>query len=193
MLTLIPVTAPGVALDTLYSFTGTNYGYNPFGGLVQTKDGNFYGTALFGGATDDGTVFRMATNGAVSLVHSFRYSTDGSTPYAMLTLGTNGSLYGANYQGGSQGYGTLFRMTTNGLTTVIASVNYDTSGGYPVAGLVQGLDGNYYGPTLEGGLSGYGTMFRVTSGNAFSTLRSFTCTPLFSTKQRLVLYGELIS
>ena len=172
-LALFPVTAPGVALDTLYSFAGANYGYNPYAGLVQTKDGNFYGTALLGGSTDDGTVFRMNTNGIIALVHAFNYSSDGAVPYAMLTLATNGSLYGANYEGGASGYGTLFRMTTNGVTTILAAVNYTTSGGFPVAGLVQGRDGNFYGPTLEGGLSGYGTLFRVTSGNGFSTLRSF--------------------
>jgi uncharacterized repeat protein (TIGR03803 family) len=173
VLALVPVTEPGVALDTLYSFAGTTYGYSPFAGLVQTLDGNFYGTALLGGTTGDGTVFRMATNGAVSLVHSFNYNTDGSEPYAMLTLGTNGSLYGGNYVGGSSGYGTVFRMTTNGVTTTLAAVNYTTSGGFPVAGLVQGKDGNFYGPTLQGGLSGYGTLFRVTSPAGFSTLRSF--------------------
>ena len=48
VLALIPVTVPGVVLDTLYSFAGTNYGYNPYAGLVQAKDGNFYGTALAG-------------------------------------------------------------------------------------------------------------------------------------------------
>ena len=173
VLALIPVTVPGVALDSLYSFAGANYGSVPFAGLVQTKDGNLYGTAMQGGVNQDGTVFRVTTNGVISLVHSFNYNTDGALPYAMLTLGSNGSLYGANYFGGSLGYGTVFRMTTNGVTTVLAGVNYTTSGGYPVGGLVQGRDGNYYGPTLEGGLSGYGTLFRVTSANAFSTLRSF--------------------
>ena len=173
VLALIPVTVPGVVLDILYSFASTNYGFNPFAGLTQTKDGNFYGTALSGGANGDGTVFRMTTNGIVSLVHGFNYSTDGAVPYAALTLGANGSLYGVNYLGGSSGYGTLFRMTTNGVTTTLASLNYTTSGGYPVAGMVQGRDGSFYGPTLEGGLSGYGTLFRVTSANSFSTLRSF--------------------
>ena len=172
-LALVPVTIPGIALDTMYSFVGTNFGYTPYAGLVQAKDGNFYGTALYGGLTDDGTVFRMTTNGAVSRVHSFTYSTDGSVPYAMLTLGTNGSLYGANYQGGSSGYGTVFRMTISGGTTILAAPNYDASGGFPIGGLVQGRDGNFYGPTLEGGLSSYGTLFRVTAGNTFSTLHSF--------------------
>jgi uncharacterized repeat protein (TIGR03803 family) len=173
VLALIPVTASGVVLDNVYSFSGTDFGYNPYAGLVQANDGNFYGTALAGGATDDGTVFRMTTNGIVSLVHAFDSSTDGSMPYAALTQGTNGSLYGVNSSGGSSGDGTLFRMTTNGTTTVLASVNSTTSGASPVAGVVQGRDGNFYGTTLEGGLSDYGTLFRVTSANAFSTLRSF--------------------
>ncbi|HVM50176.1 MAG TPA: choice-of-anchor tandem repeat GloVer-containing protein [Candidatus Acidoferrum sp.] len=173
VLALVPVTVPGVSLDTLYSFVGSSVGSVPFAGLVQTTDGNFYGTALAGGSTDDGTVFRLGTNGVVSLVHSFKYSTDGSEPYAMLTLGTNGSLYGGTYDGGSSSYGTIFRMTTNGVTTVLAALNYTSSGGFAVAGLAEAADGNFYGPTLEGGLSGYGTLFRVTPGNAFLTLHSF--------------------
>jgi uncharacterized repeat protein (TIGR03803 family) len=172
VLALVPVTVPGVVLDTLYSFAGNNYGINPFAGLMQAQDGNFYGTALNGGVNDDGTVFRMTTNGIVSLVRAFTSRTDGAVPYAALTQGTNGSLYGVNYLGGTFGDGTLFRMTTNGLITILASLNY-ANGVNPVAGMVQGRDGNFYGPTLQGGLSGFGTLFRVTSGNAFSTLRSF--------------------
>ena len=173
VLGLIPVTAPGVALDTLYSFAGSSYGYNPYAGLIQASDGNFYGTALEGGANGDGTVFRMTTNGIVTLVHAFRYGTDGAGPYAALTQGTNGSLYGVNCAGGSSGYGILFRMTTNGVNTVLGSFNYTTSGGFPIGGMVQGRDGNFYGPTAEGGLSGDGTLFRVTSANSVSTLSSF--------------------
>ena len=173
VLALIPVTVPGVALDTLYSFADTTYGFNPYAGLIQANDGNFYGTALNGGITGDGTAFRMTTNGVVSLVHPFSYSTDGALPYAPLTQGTNGSLYGVNYYGGQSGAGTVFRMTTNGVVTILASLDYTTRGGYPKGGLVQGRDGNFYGPTLYGGPSGYGTLFRVTAANAFSTLSSF--------------------
>ncbi len=173
MLALIPVTASGVALDTLYSFAGTNYGYNPFAGLIQAMDGNFYGTALEGGANGDGTVFRFGTNGLVTLLHSFNYNTDGAMPYAVLTQGTNASLYGVTYYGGSAYYGTVFIMSTNGVVSTTVALNYTTSGGFPVAGMVQGRDGNFYGPTLDGGLSGYGTLFRLTSAKAFTTLSSF--------------------
>jgi uncharacterized repeat protein (TIGR03803 family) len=173
VLAFIPVTAPGAVLDTLYSFADTDPGFNPYAGLVQANDSSFYGTALEGGVNGDGTVFRMTTNGIVSLVHAFKYSTDGAMPYAALTQGTNGSLYGVNYVGGKYGSGTLFRMTTNGATTILASLDYTSGGGYPVAGMVEGRDGSFYGPTLQGGLSDYGTLFRVTSANAASTLRSF--------------------
>ena len=173
VLALIPVTVPGVALDTLYSFADTTYGFNPYAGLIQANDGNFYGTALNGGMSGDGTAYRMTTNGVVSLAHAFSYTTDGAQPYAPLTQGTDGSLYGVNAYGGQSGAGTVFRMTTNGVVTILTSLDYTTRGGYPEGGLVQGRDGNFYGPTLYGGPSGYGTLFRVTSANAFSTLSSF--------------------
>jgi uncharacterized repeat protein (TIGR03803 family) len=173
-LSLVPVTAPGVALDALHSFAGVAYGYTPYAGLVQTPDGNFYGTALDGGANGFGTVYRFSTNGAVSLVHAFTDGTEGAIPYSPLIVGTNGSLYGVTISGGAPGYGTAFRMTTNGANITLAAFNYSGSGGYPVGGLFQAGDGNYYGTTLYGGLSDYGTLFRITAAGSFATLRSFS-------------------
>ncbi len=172
-LALIPVTVPGVTLDTLYSFAGSTFGYVPFAGLVQARDGNFYGTATQGGSSGYGTVFRVTTNGAISLLHAFSDNTEGAIPYSPLIQASNSSLYGVTYIGSSSQYGTAFRMTTNGANTTMAGFNYTTSGGYPVGGVFQAKDGNFYGTTLEGGLSGYGTLFRISSANVLTTLRSF--------------------
>ena len=171
-LALVPVTVAGVSLDTLYSFPGTNFGYNPNAGLIQASDGNFYGTTPGGGATDDGIVFGMTTNGTVSIVHSFSFNDDGAMPLAPLTQGTNGSLYGVNFAGGSSDNGTVFLMTTGG-TVATVHVFADTDGASPLAGVVQGRDGSFYGPTSAGGLSGYGTLFQVTPANTFRNLSSF--------------------
>ena len=67
--------------------------------------------------------------------------------------------------------GTVFRMTTNGTLTTLASFNY-ANGASPQAGLVQGADGNFYGTTEDGGY-GNGTVFRMTTNGTLTTLLSF--------------------
>jgi uncharacterized repeat protein (TIGR03803 family) len=172
-LSLIRVTAPGVILDAMYSFAGTTFGFNPYAGLLQARDGNFYGTALLGGAPGNGTVFKMTPGGSVSLLHAFNGGLDGANPYGGLVQATNGLLYGTTFDGGIYYYGSVFRMTTNGALSTAVSFNYTNNGAYPVAGLAQARDGGFYGLSLEGGLSGYGTVYRITPGGLFVLLSSF--------------------
>ena len=65
---------------------------------------------------------------------------------AGLVLGGDGNFYGTTAAGGSSGYGTVFKVTTNGVLTSLVSFN-DANGAYPSAGLVFGRDGNFYGTT----------------------------------------------
>src|SRR2546428_460173 len=109
LLCLVALCAQGAPIfTTLVSFTGTNNGANPKAGLVQAADGNFYGTTRYGGASDDGTVFKMTPGGALSNLHSFTYTADGAWPVAALAKGTNGSLYGVTTYGGANDWGTVF-------------------------------------------------------------------------------------
>ena len=185
VLNLMDVTSSGVALETLYSFTRNSFGCLPFGGLIQAKNGSFYGTASAGGSQGVGTVFQMDTNGVVKLVYAFpngtsgNYPPNGSLPVAALVQGTNGLLYGTASYGGSTGDGTVFRVTTNGTGTVAWSLNSTNSGSVPYGGLVQGLDGNFYGTTFEGGAYGtsseltYGTVFKATASGSLTAIHSF--------------------
>src|SRR5438034_10894712 len=43
----------------------------------------------------------------------------------------------------------------------------------PFAPLVQGLDGNFYGTTFDGGAGNKGTIFKMTSGGSITFLHSF--------------------
>ena len=174
-LNVIPVTAPGVTLSTLSSFTGgTTSGEFPYSPLLLAGDGNFYGTTIEGGASGDGTVFRFNTNGVMTTPVSFNYN-NGALPYAGLALGRDGNLYGTTSQGGAIGYGTVFRMTTSGALATSANFN-ELNGFYSLAGLVQGNDGNFYGTTLYGGAFGYGNVFRMTPSGALTDLHDFNYT-----------------
>jgi uncharacterized repeat protein (TIGR03803 family) len=151
--------------SALYCFTGGNDGADPYAGLIQTADGSFYGTTFYGGSNALGTVFKLATNGALVAAISFN-GTNGAYPYAGLVQAADGNLYGTTESGGAYtnesgaGCGTVFKLTTNGVLTTLFSFN-GTNGLFPQAGLVQGSDGSFYGTTASGGASGNGTVFRL--------------------------------
>ncbi|HUD83526.1 MAG TPA: choice-of-anchor tandem repeat GloVer-containing protein, partial [Candidatus Saccharimonadales bacterium] len=171
VLSVIPVTAPGVSMSPVVSFSGGSSGTAAYSPIAQGTDGNFYGTTVEGGDNSDGTVFKVTTNGALTTLHQFD-ATDGAVPYGGLCLGKDGFFFGTAASGGTYDEGTLFKITISGLLTTL--INFDgNNGAEPVAGLVQGADGNFYGTALEGGDNGYGTIFRMTAGGALTTLVSF--------------------
>jgi uncharacterized repeat protein (TIGR03803 family) len=108
---------------------------------------------------------------------------NGEHPEAALTQGDDGNFYGTTYNGGDQGFGTVFRVTTNGVLTTLYSFGTITGtngnpldGVYPEGGLTLGSDGDFYGTTWGGGDYGRGTVFRVTSSGVLTTVVSFNGT-----------------
>jgi uncharacterized repeat protein (TIGR03803 family) len=148
-------------LSTLYSFTGGNDGANPVAGLVRGADGNFYGTTEHGGTNGSGTVFKIMTNGTLSALYSFTGGSDGANPAAGLVLGTDGNFYGTAESGGANGSGTVFKITSGGVLTLVYTFTGGDDGAYPNSALVQGTDGNFYGTTSSGGAYGNGAIFRL--------------------------------
>jgi len=165
---------PSGTLTTLYIFAGSD-GANPYAGLVQGSDGNFYGTTKLGGlgpcTGGCGTVFKITPSGTLTTLYGFAGS-DGEFPYAGLVQGSDGNFYGTTYGGGANSDGTVFKITPGGtLTTLYSFASSD--GASPIAGLVQGSDGNFYGTTAGGGANSDGTVFKITPSGALTTLYSF--------------------
>ena len=175
--TVFRVTTNGV-FNTLASFSSST-GENPMGGLALGLDGNFYGATYQGGDNGYGTVFKVTRVGMLTKLASFSL-TNGVAPFCGLTLGNDGNFYGTTAGGGggvgSGAMGAVFKVTTNGILTAIATF-YDTNGNAPYASLTLGRDGNFYGTTFAGGMGGGGTAFQVTSNGVLTTLASFGYAP----------------
>src|ERR1039458_8956501 len=198
--TVFAVTTDGSDFTNLHSFTATsgsypNYtnsdGNNPSAGLILAGN-TLYGTASSGGTNGNGAVFAINTDGtSFTNLHSFsaeatnslgrHTNSDGYNPVANLILSGN-TLYGTASEGGTNGYGTVFAVNTNGtgftnlhsFTATTGSLSTNSDGATPVAGLI--LSGNtLYGTAGSGGTNGNGTVFAVnTNGAGFTVLHTFT-------------------
>jgi uncharacterized repeat protein (TIGR03803 family) len=169
---------PGGTLTTLYSFcsqANCTDGYSPNAGLVPDARGNLYGTTLYGGTPDNGTVFKITPSGTLTTLYSFcsqANCSDGAGAYAGLVLATDGNFYGTTYYGGVAGGGTVFKITPSGtLTTLHSFAGVD--GLNPAGALAEGAHGALYGTTYQGGTYGIVTVFRVTPPGALTMLYSF--------------------
>jgi uncharacterized repeat protein (TIGR03803 family) len=155
----------------LHSFQGgASDGASPQAPLTFDSQGNLYGTTYEGGAADggaDGVVFELTHSSGVwveSVIHNFQSKHDGKNPNGSVVFDGKGNLYGTTSGGpGSEGEGTLFRLTVN------ASDQWSETGQFkfgrrsgdgelPQGSLAFDALGNLYGTTYAGG-SGYGTVF----------------------------------
>jgi uncharacterized repeat protein (TIGR03803 family) len=162
---------------TLRRFHGAD-GANANAQLLQSTDGELYGTTLQGGAAGKGTVFKITPSGKLTPLYSFCTQsgcTDGGCPAGALIQATNGDFYGTTSDGGANGGGTVFKITPIGeLTTLynFCSQSACADGRSPQGALVQATNWDLYGTTA--GYDGSGaTVFKITPASALTTLYTF--------------------
>jgi uncharacterized repeat protein (TIGR03803 family) len=170
----------------LQSFSSSNGGpANPGAGLTLGADGNFYGTSTAGGATGQGTFFKMTPAGALTVLYSFD-GASGAGPAAELIQTEDGEFFGTTGGGGDSGIGTVFKVNTAGKLSVLHSFAGGSDGASPAAPLVHGRDGAFYGTTQVGGTgncttpgmpTGCGTVFRVTAAGEEGVIYTFVGYP----------------
>jgi uncharacterized repeat protein (TIGR03803 family) len=153
----------------LYRFPGGPAGGNPgLGDLLFDSQGNIYGTTESGGASGQGTVYKLTPNHGTwveTVLYSFTGGSDGAVPYAGVIMDSAGNLYGTTYGGGSGQHGTVFELSPSGsgwTEQVLHPFQYQTDGGYPSAGVIFDRTGNLYGAAMGGGPNGGGTIFELT-------------------------------
>jgi uncharacterized repeat protein (TIGR03803 family) len=175
ILAILPGTVPHVQAareKLLHSFDNNGVdGYNVPSTLVFDAAGNLYGTTFQGGAYNYGIVFKLTpgTGGwTETRLHDFDLDgTDGINPYGGLTIDALGNLYGTTSGGGSLKGGAVFELSPQPgggwSEAVLYSFDLDSADGNdPYDTLIFDAAGNLYGTTLNGGSSGYGTVFELT-------------------------------
>jgi len=157
--TIYKITPQG-AFTVLYNFT--NSVGTATSGLAQGSDGNFYGSTIAGGENEQGILFKIAADGTFTTLLSL---TDIVFDPSTLTRATDGNLYGSALE--SFGDGSLFSVTEGGDLSVLHSFN-GVDGATPMAALIQGTDGKFYGTTSEGGagIPDQGSVFSFSMGLA---------------------------
>jgi uncharacterized repeat protein (TIGR03803 family) len=113
---------------------------------------------------------------AFSNLYSFSGgSDDGANPNGLMQS-SNGVLYGTTQNGGSNSYGTIFQLTTNGVLTNLYSFTGGDDGANPFDTPMQDAGGNFYGTTFQAGQYDNGTIFRLAPDGRFTTLLAFDIT-----------------
>ena len=165
---------------TLYNFCGEancTDGASPVAALLLDTKGNLFGTTYAGGTDTNcgsgngcGTVFELAPDGTLTTRHSFD-GADGTFTYARIAR-SGRNLYGTVFEGAA-GYGAVFGLTLKGVETELYEFQGGADGAYPKAGVIRDTQGNLYGETYGGGISGHGTLFEISAGGNETALYSF--------------------
>ena len=161
----------------LHSFSGTD-GATPYAGLTMDAGGNFYGTTTAGGAHGKGVVFKLtAPTLSYSVLYSFNGSaTDGGIPFAGLAVNGNGVLFGATTTGGTEGFGTVFKMSAPSFAPVVLHsfplLQNGADGKTPHGTPILDKNSNIYGTAFNGGITQGGAVFKLTPTGTATALNA---------------------
>jgi uncharacterized repeat protein (TIGR03803 family) len=130
----------------------------------------FLGLTSNGGPEGRGTAFSIKSTGA-NFTITKAFADWGKNPNGDLVQGADGDFYGMTYTGGTYTYGSIFKVTSLGVITILHQFNSTPDGANPYGELTKGSDGNFYGMTSSGGTGGYGTIFKITPAGIFTVLK----------------------
>ena len=172
--TIFKIKSDGTGYAKLFDFAGTASGKYPNGSLIS--DGTFlYGMTSAGGMNNLGTVFKIMPDGTgyIKLL-DFAGITNGSNPQGSLISDGN-FLYGMTIVGGTNSFGTIFKIKPDGTGYVkLLDFSGTANGSNPHGDLIS--DGTFlYGMTAEGGPNSFGVIFKIKpDGTSYSLLTDFT-------------------
>ncbi|MEO8712797.1 MAG: choice-of-anchor tandem repeat GloVer-containing protein, partial [Parafilimonas sp.] len=140
--------------------------------FLKAQD-TFLGLTSNGGPDGRGTAFSIKNNGNnFSITHAF--ADFGKNPNGDLIQGDDGDFYGMTIYGGTYTYGSIFKVTSAGVITILHQFNSAIDGANPYGELTKGNDGNFYGTTSSGGTHSNGTIFKITPTGTFTVITHLT-------------------
>jgi uncharacterized repeat protein (TIGR03803 family) len=165
----------GGKISVLHSFDLSDGAY-PYVGVRQ-NEGNLVGTTYYGGSAGYGTLFEInKKSGTFSTLYNFgSQSGDPEYIFGDAVPDSSGNWYGTGEEGGADGYGAVWKVSSSGTESVLYSFTDGSDGGYPFLGnLHRAGTGDLFGVAESGG-SGCGTLWEFSAGGTFSVLHSFNC------------------
>jgi uncharacterized repeat protein (TIGR03803 family) len=179
--TVFRINQDGTGYTLLHGFSvfAREQGTFPFSGVVQGVGGALYGSTEYGGANSLGLLFKVNTDGTgFTVLHDFA-GPDGRPPLGELTADSDGTLYGATYYGGSNDFGTVFRLQADGSGyQILIHFVADGFGSEPFAGVSLAANGALLGSTRYGGTTNEGVLFKLNKdGTGYTILHSFAGAP----------------
>jgi uncharacterized repeat protein (TIGR03803 family) len=157
--------------NTLYTFQNGDDGASPLAGVIFDQSGSMYGATQHGGAGNGGTAFELMPSGGnwvFSLLCGFSGQTTGGV-YRNLVMDNAGNLYGTTAGDGSNGWGSVFKLTPSGGQPCFGQWTYSSlhdftggdDGGNPQSSLIFDTNGNLYGTARLGGANNKGVVFQI--------------------------------
>jgi uncharacterized repeat protein (TIGR03803 family) len=210
--------APNDTMSRVFTFAALEQGSGPNG--LTFHHGAFYGTTVGGGTQDGGTAFRLRLDGNESVLASFENPYDNpydiSLPSSAPVFDQGGNLYSASLGGGGagcggQGCGTIFKLSSDGIATVLYAFSGEGDGAFPASNLAIDKSGNLYGTTIAGGIGwqncapnakrrtnfnrgssacGYGVIFKISPDGTYTLLHAFAAGADGSEAGGLLLDGK---
>jgi uncharacterized repeat protein (TIGR03803 family) len=160
---------PAWSETVLHSFRGKPDGAYPnYGGLTLDDAGNLYGTTAAGGATNDGTIFKLGKDGRESVLCGLLGKVRGA-PLGGLVIDGSGNLYGTSFSPG-----TVFKATPDGTLSTLHRFGGAGDGAFPEGSLVINSAGRFFGTTSAGGSMNGGTVFELQPDGKETILYSFS-------------------
>ncbi len=154
-------------VTSLYQYPGVSNntsGLTNTAQLAQGPDGNIYSTDQLDGEYGLGSVYSISPSGEFTTLYSFCEEgggcvDTGGLPFGGVTLGSDGNFYGTTKNGGTDGFGQVFRFTPSGVHTTLYNFTGANPGdGGPPIYPVFLYDGDLWG----GQWNGCGGLFKLT-------------------------------
>lgn len=175
--TVFKINKAGTDYSIIHIFTGNPDGQQVSSKLFRGSDGYLYGTTVFGGTGNAGTVFKLLENGGgYTVIRNFTTGTSGASPVAGVIEASDGWLYGTTQTGGgTSGGGVVYKLEKSGAnyTVLKGFASSGTDLRTSIAELVEGFNGVIYGTASAGGISNKGGIFRINKdGTDYTLLRN---------------------